>query len=230
MAYPVMVLLESFEMILEGTVMFNNNQLSALSLCFSSIELLPLTQMEFIYNNAVNGAAIYVVDCSSIIVNHNDALIFQSNIVSNLGGDNYAESCHNPGLTRVESCFIRHANSSLYPNYWGITVIFTDNYMCGIAYQCGINSIYVDSINLCSWLEPLLDNNTYKTFCWTGWVFKVVGTVFSDCREQLASGSAYVCNTGPSNYTVYPRECLSLEKYFVYDSWDNDITNQVSFE
>ena len=27
----------------------------------------------------INGAAIYVVDCSSIIVNHNVALIFQSN-------------------------------------------------------------------------------------------------------------------------------------------------------
>ena len=143
--------------------MFNSNQLSALSLRFSSIELLPPTQMEFIYNNAVNGAAIYVVYCSSIIVNHNAALIFQSNLASNVGGAIYAESCHNPGLTRVESCFIRHANSTLHPNYWGITVNFTDNFMCGIAYQCGINSIYVDSINLCSWLEPLLDihNNTF---------------------------------------------------------------------
>ena len=49
------VLLESFQMILEGTVMFNNNQMSALSLRSSSIELVPLTQMD---NNAVNGAAV----------------------------------------------------------------------------------------------------------------------------------------------------------------------------
>ena len=36
------VLLESFQMILEGTVMLDNNRLSALNLCSSSIELLQL--------------------------------------------------------------------------------------------------------------------------------------------------------------------------------------------
>ena len=116
------VLLESFQIILEGTVMFNSNNLSALSLRSSSVELLPLTKLEFKNNHGINGAAIYVVDCSSIIVNNNAALIFQNNFASNLGGAIYAKSCHNSGLTGVESCFIRHVNSTLHPNYWGITV------------------------------------------------------------------------------------------------------------
>ena len=237
------VLLESFQMILEGSVMFNNNHLSALSLRSSSIELLPLTKLEFKDNNAINGAAIYVVDCSSIIVNHNVTLIFQSNSASNLGGAIYAVSCHNSGLAGVESCFIRHANSTLHPNYWGITVNFTDNYMCGNRGCCS-NSIYVhmNTLNLCFWPEQLLDiqNNisTPKTFCWTGWTFKVEKTYptchsgidIVDCCNQLASSPAYINNKGPSNYTIYPGECLSLEKYFVYDNWDNDITDQVSFE
>ena len=236
------VLLESFQMILEGTVMFiNSNNLSALSLSSSSIELLPQTQLEFKDNNAVNGAAIYVVDCSSIIVNHNVTLMFQSNSASNLGGAIYAESCHNSGLTGVESCFIRHANSTLHPNYWGITINFTNNYMCGNRGCCS-NSIYVhiNTLNLCYWPEQLFDiqNNisTPKTFCWTGWTFKVENTYpnssinIVDCRNQLASSPAYVSNTGPSNYTIYPGECLSLEKYSVYDNWDNNITDQVSFE
>ena len=227
------VLLEFFQMILEGTVMFNNNHVSALGLRSSSIELLSLTQLEFKDNKADNGAAIYVVDCSSIIVNHNVTLIFQSNSASNLGGAIYAESCLNSGLTGVNSCFIRHANSTLHPNYWGITVNFTDNnHMCANKRYFSIhNSIYVDAINLSPWPESLLGNSTHKTFCWIGWTYKVETYYTSvDCHKQLASGPAYVSNTGPSNYTVYPGEWLSLEKYFVYDNWDNDITGQVSFD
>ena len=222
------VLLESFQIIFEDTVMFiNSNNLSALSLHSSSIELLPQTQLIFKDNNAVNGAAVYVVDCSSIIVNHNVALIFQSNSVSNLGGAIYAESCHNSGPTGVKSCFFRHANSTLHPDYWGITVKFTDNKVCSNArYHIERrNSIYVDSIKFCLWPEPLLYNHTHRTFCWTGWNFDGCG-----CYSQLASGPAYVRNTGPTSYTVYPGECLSLEKYLVYDGWNRDITNQMSIE
>ena len=223
------VLLESFELILEGSVMFNSNHLSALSLRSSSIKLLPLTQLEFKDNEGINGAAIYVADCSSIIVNHNAVLIFQSNSASNLGGAIYVEICHNLGLTGVNSCFFRHANSTLHPNYWGITVNFTDNNMRGNRGCCS-NSIYVNTINFFPWPESLLGNSTPKTFCWIGWTFKVNTYTSVDCRDQLASGPAYVSNTGPSNYTVYPGEWLSLENYFVYDNWDNDITGQVSFD
>ena len=225
------VLLQSFQMILEGTVMFNNNQLSALSLLSSSIKLLPLTQLEFKQNIAINGAAIYVMECSSIIVNHNATLIFQRNTASNLGGAIYAENCCNSGLTGVESCFIRHANSTLHPNYWGITVNFTDNnHWCSHKEFCSIlNSIYVDTINLSPWPESSLGNSTHKTFCWIGWTFKVDAYTSVDCHKELTSGPAYVSNTGPSNYTVSPGEWLSLEKYFVYDNWNNNITDQVSF-
>ena len=220
------VRLESFHMILEGTVMFNNNHFSALSLHSSSIELLPLTQLEFKDNNAVNGAAIYVVECSSIIVNNNAALIFQSNYASSLGGAIYAESCHNSGLTGVESCFFRHVNSTLHPKHWGITVNFTDNRN---AYTN--NSIYVDSISFCFWPESLLGihGHTHQTFCWTGWNY-ADWDGDDDCRHQLASGPAYVSNTGQTHYTVYPGEWLSLENFLVYDSWDNNLTGQVSFE
>ena len=34
-------------------------------------------------------------------------------------------------------------------------------------------------------------------------------------------------NTGQTHYIIYPGEWLSLENYLVYDSWDNDITDQV---
>ena len=130
------VFLESFLIFLKNKVTLNNNHLSALSLHFSTVELLPSTQLEFQDNNAVNGAAIYVVDCSSIIVNNNVKLFFQSNSVSNLGGAIYAESCHSLDLIGVDSCFFRHTNSTLHPNDWGIIVHFCNN---------SNNSIYVDS-------------------------------------------------------------------------------------
>ena len=91
----------------------------------------------------------------------------------------------------------------------------------------------MDSISFCFWPEPLIGihGHTYQTFCWTGWNYADSYSFGDDdCCNQLASDPAYVNNTGPTSYTVYPGEYLTLEKYLVYDGWDNDITGRVSLE
>ena len=203
------VLLSRFPLTLNGTLMFSGNTQSALCLTASSIELLPSTQLQFINNRGFNGAALHVVDCSSVIVNDGTSLYFWNNIATHHGGAIYSESC---AQTRGD-CFIRHSNSTLDPDQWKTNVTFINN-------QADIlgDSIYVDSIQSCVW--PNYNKNT--TFCWKGWF----PAERDSCLNQLRSGPVYVTNNGPAKYTVYPGECINLHDFTVFDDWDNDITNQ----
>ena len=203
------VLLSHFPLSLNGALLFFANNQSALSLTASSIELLPSTQLQFINNSGFNGAALHVVDCSSIIVNDDTSLYFRDNIATHHGGAIYSEECTQ---TRGD-CFIRHSNSTLDPDQWKTNVTFVHNQ----AYSLG-DSIYVDSIQSCVW--PKYNKNT--TFCWKGWFF----VERDSCLDQLRSGPAYITNNGPAKRNVYPGECIDLQNFTVFDDWGNDITNQ----
>ena len=65
----VVYYLSRFSLTLNGSLLFSGNTQSALCLTASSIELLSSTQLQFTDNRGVNGAALHVVDCSSVIVN-----------------------------------------------------------------------------------------------------------------------------------------------------------------
>ena len=205
------VFLSCFPLVtLKNALLFSENTQSALSLTASSIELLPSTQLQFINNSAINGAALHIVDCSSVIVNDNTSLSFQNNIASNYGGAIYSEAC----TQATEYCFIiRHSNSTLDPNQWKTDVSFNGNYANSLG-----NSIYMDSIQSCVW--PKYSKN--MTFCWRGWSFL---SSYS-CHNQLRSGPAYITNNGPTKRTVYPGECINLQDFSVFDDWGNDITVQ----
>ena len=198
------VLLSRFSLNLKGSLLFSGNTQSALCLTASSIELLPSTQLQFISNRGFNGAALHVVDCSSVIVNDGTSLYFRDNIASNHGGALYSEACTQ---TRGD-CFIRHSNSTLDPDQWKTDVTFD---ILG-------NSIYVDSIQSCVW--PKYNKNT--TFCWRGWFF----VERDSCLDQLSSGPAYITNNGTAKHTLYPGECINLQDFSVFDDWGKDITNQ----
>ena len=196
----------SLPVTLKGTLMFTGNQAAALSLHSSSIELLPSTYLYLSDSKGLN-----ILDCSSVIVNNGVNLIFVNNILSI-----HAETCtfNKPGNS---DCFIRHSNSSLHPNEWGINVTFN-----GI--DSNMNSIYVDSVKSCVWPNT----NKNLTFCWEGWSYFNSSGVRQPCHNQRRSDPAYISHTGPTKYTVYPGECIS--DFAVYDDWDNDITNYVYFK
>ena len=72
------VLLRFFSLTLMGVSVFTGNSVSALSLrSSSSIELLSSTHLQFISNSAVDGAALHIVDCSSLVVNSGTTLFFK---------------------------------------------------------------------------------------------------------------------------------------------------------
>ena len=107
------VFLNHFLLTLNGIMLFFENTQSALSLTSSLIKLLPSAQLQFTNNTGFNGAALHIVDCSSVIVNDNTSLYFENNQASHHGGAIYSEAC-----TQTKSCFVRHSNSTLDPDQW----------------------------------------------------------------------------------------------------------------
>ena len=211
------VLLRFFSLTLMGVSVFSQNSVSALSLrSSSSIELLSSSHLQFISNSAVDGAALHIVDCSSLVVNSGTTLLFKNNTASYHGGAIYSESCTFQ-QTGGRDCFIRHSNTTLHPDEWNITVTFTKNQASGLG-----DAIYIDSFQSCIWPDQhsLGNDKLYITFCWNGWSF----IEESNCVNQLRSGPANI--TGPTNYTLYPGECINLKYYTVRDGWGNDITDQ----
>ena len=209
------VFLNHYLLALQGALIFTGNSLSALSLHSSSIELFPSTQLQFINNSAINGAALHIVDCSSVVVNNNSSIFFMNNTASHHGGAIYSEICtHTKG-----GCFIRHSNPALHPDEWKTNFTFTENQASGLK-----NSMYFDFIRPCIWL------NLNSTFCWNGWSFLSDSGEKESCLEQLRSGPVKITNTGPTKFTAYPGECINLQAITVYDDWGNDITDQTDLQ
>ena len=210
-------LVESMSLVIfQGAIRFigvqnvQNSYISALTLRSSSIKLLSTTRLQFINNSALNGAGIFLVGSSSIIVNNGSAILFKHNTVLEQGAAIYADTCT---LGQTRFCFVQHSNPVLRPDDWGVNVTFIDNKL--ISSQP--NAIYVDSIQSNIWPDSF-----NRTFCWKGWFYQF------DCSTELRSGPAYVtCNLGPLNYntvTIYPGHSIeNIIQLTVYDIWANDI-------
>ena len=201
---------------LQNAFLFSGNTRSALSLTSSLIKLLPSAQLRFTNNSGFNGAALHIVDCSSVIVNDNTSLYFDNNIASNYGGAIYTETC-----TQSRACFIRHSNSTLDPDQWKTNITFINNQANSLGH-----SIYMDSVQSC----VMPGYHLYSTFCWKGWSY-ATGIRDSCHRNQIRSGPAYLNNNGPAKYTVYPGKCINLHDHFtVSDDWGNDITDETNLQ
>ena len=206
------VLLVSFSLTLTGSLLFAGNSLSAMSLHSSSVQLLPSTQVKFTNNHAINGAALCVVECSSMIVNSGAVLHFEGNQAFNYGGVKIVRHVHQVGGS---SCFIYHSNWTLEPNDWNITVNFVENRASGQP-----NSIYIDSVYSCVW------SAVETTFCWNGWFFEVNGK----CLDFIKSGPAYITSTTSTNYTLYPGDCINLHNFIIHDDWGHNVTLETSLQ
>ena len=213
------LVMSNFSLTFKGTLLFSSNSLSALSLrSSSSIELYPSTKLKFINNNGLDGGAINIIECSSIIVNNSTELYFENNTASHYGGAIYAEAC-----SKTEGdCFIRHSNRAMSPNEWNTSFSFYGN-QASSASSSHRNSIYTDSMLSCVW--P--DYNKDETFCWKEWSFWYapqfsVSFIRDNCLNQLRSGPAYINSTGITKDLVYPGQCINLEQFInVYDDYDN---------
>ena len=205
--------------VFHGDITFAQNEISALSLHYSSIELTSSARLQFINNSAYNGAGIQV-NSSFIILNTGSSLLFQYNTASGQGGAIYADTC-TIDQAGLEDCIFKHSNPSLHPDDWGVSISFVDNQQTIKFYdEQETNAIYVDSVKSYN----MFSNPSNSTFRWTGWSYSYDDD--DDCTSELSSGPAYFIYTGPLNYTVSSGDYLTdiIHNLTVYDIWGIDIT------
>ena len=71
----------------------------------------------------------------------------------------------------------------------------------------------------------------YMPFCWRGWSYLDTDGVTDSCLTYLQSGPANMNTTLPTNYSLYPGDCIYLSNDFtVYDAWECDITSDVNLQ
>ena len=201
------------QVVFQGAILFTGDQqLSALSLHSSSVELSSSAQLQFINNSAYNGAGIHLVGSSSIILNTGSTLLFKDNIASGQGGAIYADTC-TLGQTGLEDCVFKHSNPSLHPDDWGVDVTFSNNRLTS-GQASAISVELIQSYNI-------LPNSFSSTFCWTGWSYDTYW-----CTSQLRSSAVYLNYTGSLNYTIYSGKILQeIVQFKVRDIWGNDVTD-----
>ena len=172
----------------------------------------------------MNGPALHIMDCSSIVVSDSSTFLFNNNTASGLGGAIFAESC-SPGQADSSSCFIQHSDPALHPDDWNISVTFDGNVQQQGSYNC---TIYMDTIDTCIWPDSV-GSVSHDTFCWKGWSYLNEYGVTDNCLNYLWSGPASMNTTLPSNYLLCPGKCTDLSFNFtVYDAWEHDITQEAN--
>ena len=211
------IVLDAFHFIISSHIIFADNNVSAISLYFSTIELLPSTQLQFINNKDDLGAALYLADCSSLVVNSGIVMLFENNAADYRGASIYAGRCK-LGQIGDRSCFIQHRNSTLHPDDWNVNITFVSKNV----------AIYIDSAWSCIWPNP---NSTddHRMFCWTGWHFVDKFDFANSCDNYLKSGPFSIIHKHSENYSLYPGECISPNQDFIVrDYWGHDITDETS--
>ena len=217
------LLLEYYTLNLKNKPVFISNNVSAISLHSSFLKILPLTQLQFIKNRALNGAALHIADCSSVSLNNGTEIFFKNNVASHHGGAIYAESCNHGLSTAGGNCAIRHNDSALHPNDWAVNITFEfdDN-----PTSDHVNSVYIDSIRYCKW-PNLSHPDKHNTFCWKGWNYVQSSGVKGNCLDHLMSSPTHILTLLPKNFTLYPGNCIDLrDNFVVHNDWGYDITNE----
>ena len=165
------VFLQKGSLLMKDDVVFSNNKYSAVELHSGFIKLSPGARLNFTKNNGTDGAALKVLDCSSVIVDYNTSMVFDSNVAISRGGAVYFESC-DASLSGGSQCFVRH-RLNLHPNDWESNLTFSNNLASNT-----LNSIFLNNIRSCIWpaanaalsQKPLdLYSSVSQLFTWTGW-------------------------------------------------------------
>jgi len=119
----------------EGTHLFENNQDSAIFLTSTKINFAANSRASFINNYAFEGAAMFLLGFSMIVINDDSDFLFEGNSATNAGGAIFQHSFDQRNFFGSQSCFIRYSGKKNVTER-NITFTFSNN----VAGQYGGNS------------------------------------------------------------------------------------------
>lgn len=110
----------------KGSNIFDRNENSALYLTSTEMELCSDSNTTFTNNKGFEGAAIYMLGFSSIIVNDDAYVMFANNSALAAGGAIFQHTYDTRDFFASQSCFIRYSGNKLM-DYRNITFLFQNN-------------------------------------------------------------------------------------------------------
>jgi predicted outer membrane repeat protein len=112
---------------LQETIIFTNNEASAMHLTSTELEVAKNANVTFFNNTAFKGGAICLLGSSTLILNDNIAIRFENNTADYVGGAIYHNSYNERDYFISRSCFIRHQKHAQETTAMNINVIFKGN-------------------------------------------------------------------------------------------------------
>ena len=220
------VFLQKGSLLMKDDVVFYNNKYSAVELHSGFIKLSPGARLKFTENHGAEGAALKVLDCSSVIVDYNTSMVFDSNVAISRGGAVYFESC-DASLSGGSQCFVRH-RLNLHPNDWESNLTFSNN-----SASNSHNSIFLNNIRSCIWpsgnaalsQKPLdLNSSLSQLFKWTGW--HCTSQSDNNCHDGVDVSAVLNVDIDESQLVIFPGETLTF-KVFLNGVIRNYFTSQI---
>ena len=127
-----------------GTTIFSGSIGTPSAIKNIGTDLLEHSTLNFTQNTGYNGGALAFTSSGHLIVHNNTQVVFMDNSASVKGGAIYWEYFDEHFTPYSQQCFIRYYDSSVHPNEWNTTFLFSGNCASGKN-----NSIFVSSLIPC---------------------------------------------------------------------------------
>ena len=210
----VIYLSHKMKLIIQGELIFANNNASALEIHSSNLYFAPQTKAIFQNNTSDFGGAIALYDCSFLIIDHNVTILFLNNTAQYEGGAIYAEKCrsNNQPTSHTSLCFIQNSDMGQNFTFYGNTAGGKPNAIyTGSVIPCYASSGYKPTF----WNPSVLN----KTFCWDNFHYEDY-----NCSMQCKSDPEFMTVLQNKEKAVYPGKVTSLP-INVYNGWNQTIQN-----
>ena len=185
-----------------GSMLFTENNGSALVITSSSVEMLDNSIASFARNVGRKGGAIYLLGHASIRLHDNTTMSFVNNTAIYEGGAIYFQSVSESNLISTENCFIQFNDITVAPWNWTSKFYFKGNTANRLS-----NSIYVTSLLQCIWGGAYGPSNgahesfIEQVFCWgDAWDYNG-----RKCSSEIMTAPAqFTVTKTPYNMTAFP--------------------------
>lgn len=204
-----------------GENYFGSNNGSALAIIGAVANFSGGSSVTFQSNVGHDGAGIYLLGTSSIIVDDSTVMKFESNYATLHGGAIHNVYIERESLGSYRNCFILHTNPYALPDNWNSTFNFHNN-------SAGIsgNAIYSTSLLPCAQAGGPGIGGIDDIFCWNEEHWDYGG---KNCSSEIASSAGRISfHNGSSTVEAFPGRVFYLPLN-IYDDLGHEISKQTVF-
>ena len=194
------------------SVVFENNQGTALSIAGGSVNILSNTQAKFRSNSGIRGGALALLDFASLRLFPGSDVSFKYNTATEYGGAIYASSHNDLDFYFSRSCFIRYSDVRTPTQDWNLKMTFEKNFVGPPSYatsesDCGPPSRHCFAYNPRTVRLP--DNNMDRSTADQ----KKGSSIYAESVQPCKRAADTTGNFTPANEHMFPSKIFEFDEY-----------------